>query len=357
MHNHLLKHFLNSKQLMVQTGNNITIKDDILQKITIEHLYHVIRKTSSELDQKIKRLRTVSTIDKSRYNDLKKLLPYFVCGIFNPPYRRAENFAWIQHLVLDFDHLRQKGIEPEGLKEKLKHDTRAELIFVSPGGDGLKVMFRLSEKCFDRARFSLFYKVFARTFAEHNNLEQVIDPRTSDVTRACFLAADNHAYFNPDPDPVLMVNYVDYDNPLEVKLISDQINSMEKEEKSMIANVDIPARASPDKLILEQIREKLNPGKNRQREKQIHVPAELEKAVDIVRENLADLGITLEATRDIHYGKKFTFSLGLRKSEINLFHGKRGYSVVISPKAGTDKELADVCAALMQDIFLPGNTP
>jgi hypothetical protein len=51
----------------------------------------------------------------------------------------------------------------------------------------------------------------------------------------------------------------------------------------------------------------------------------------------------------IHYGKKFKFSLGKRKAEINLFYGKKGYSVVISPRIGTDPDLNQVCRQLMRE--------
>jgi hypothetical protein len=35
-------------------------------------------------------------------------------------------------------------------------------------------------------------------------------------------------------------------------------------------------------------------------------------------------------------------TMGQKQSEINVFFGKRGYSVVISPRCGTDNELNEV---------------
>lgn len=61
--------------------------------------------------------------------------------------------------------------------------------------------------------------------------------------------------------------------------------------------------------------------------------------------------ISTDEIIDIHYGKKFRFSLGYRKAEINLFYGKRGFSVVISPRAGTDNELNAVCCDVLKELF------
>lgn len=33
------------------------------------------------------------------------------------------------------------------------------------------------------------------------------------------------------------------------------------------------------------------------------------------------------------------FTLGLKRAELNLFFGKKGFSVVCSPRTGTDSEL------------------
>lgn len=339
---------------MIQVGKNITVKDDLLQKTKVIHLFHTIKKSDSELEQNIRRLRTIATLDKQQYTKLKRQLPYVVCGIFNPPFRRSENFAWIQHFILDVDHISNKNISPEALREKLQTDERVELIFISPGGDGLKIMFMLTEKCFDRAKFSLFYKVFARIFSRQNDLDQVIDPRTSDVTRACFLATDYNIYYNPSPVGIEMKSFVDFNNPLEAKMIADEIRLEEKSAEPLPEVPDEKIENGPDDLILGQIRKTLNPSARIRPARQIYVPEELEKTIEIVKEKMNSLSINVDNVRDIHYGKKFYFSLALRKAEINLFYGKRGFSVVISPRAGTDRELNEICSSLMQEMFLPG---
>lgn len=355
MHNLWLRFFLNHEFIMIQAGKNITLKDDLLQKIKPEYLYHAISNPAAELDQKIRQLRTIATIDKAKYDVLKKQLPYVVCGIFNPAVRRTENFAWIQHFILDFDHMSEKGMEPEALKAIIGADSRVELAFISPGADGLKVMFMLAEKCFDRAKFSLFYKVFARMFSRQYKLDQVIDPRTSDTTRACFLSTDRNALFNPEPDKIEIRSFIDYENPLESKRIAEEISNEEKEDETLGNPCEERSGQQAGDLVLDEIKRALNPKSRQGVSKQIFVPHELEKTVELVSDRMKSLSIVMESVRDIHYGKKFVFSLAMRKAEINLFYGKRGFSVVISPKAGTDKELSEVCSSLLQELFVPGN--
>ena len=76
------------------------------------------------------------------------------------------------------------------------------MAFCSPGADGLKLLFRLEEKCEDEALFSAFYKQFALTFSQKYQLEGVIDTQTSDVTRACFMSYDPEAWYRPEALPV-----------------------------------------------------------------------------------------------------------------------------------------------------------
>ena len=40
--------------------------------------------------------------------------------------------------------------------------------------------------------------------------------------------------------------------------------------------------------------------------------------------------------------------MGQKEAEVNLFYGKRGFSVVISPRRGTNEELNNVVAELIQ---------
>jgi len=92
--------------------------------------------------------------------------------------------------MIDLDHFDRSELDLPATAERLRADDRVLMGFISPGGDGLKLMFQLEEPCFDSGIYSLFYKAFVQHFAREHQLEAVIDLRTHDVTRACFLSID-----------------------------------------------------------------------------------------------------------------------------------------------------------------------
>jgi hypothetical protein len=333
--------------MTVLAGKSITQAGDKLNKVDIEYLYRAISKPKDELATAIRRLRMLSTLDKSSYNFHKKQLPYITCGIFNPPIRRTENFAYIQYFIVDIDHCAEKGISLGGLKERLKQDKRIVLIFASPGNDGLKIMFKLNEKCYDAQKYSYFYKIFIAAFAKQNDLTQVVDNKTSDVTRACFFSHDAFAHFNPDAETILMEKWVDFTNFNNVK---KTIKEIDKENK----NIDEPKLETNNNLtndVLNEIKKKLNPNARIKKQKNIYVPEELEAVIDTIKQKAQELQLNVLEIRNINYGKKFIFGFAHKMAEINLFYGKHGFKVVKSPKNGTDPELNDIVYIMMCDLF------
>ncbi|MDR1610013.1 MAG: tetratricopeptide repeat protein, partial [Candidatus Symbiothrix sp.] len=65
-------------------------------------------------------------------------------------------------------------------------------------------------------------------------------------------------------------------------------------------------------------------------------------------EYIKEAGITVEEVVNIQYGKKFKLRAGLSQAEINLFFGKKGFSVVKSPRQGTSESLNEVITAYIQ---------
>jgi hypothetical protein len=336
---------------MLQAGKNITQANDPLVKIQPDYLYHAVRNPKPEIIACIRQLRLVHSIDENRYRQLKKQLPYVVCGIFNPPYRRTENLGWINHFIIDIDHIGDKELDLAAIKSKICTDSRVKMVFISPSEDGLKVLFQLSEKCYDAGRFSLFYKLFARTFSTQYQLEQVTDNRTSDATRACFISFDPEAYFNPEAETVNMAAFVDFDNPLATLEWRQMIK---KEEKEDAENKPVQEKEirGPDDDALAAIKARLNPSHRTLREKLIFVPEEMEAVVARVVTQMQSFDIETHEVINIHYGKKFKFRLQLKEAEINLFYGKRGFTVVQSPRHGTHAELNAVCAQILTEMLL-----
>ncbi|HAJ99939.1 MAG TPA: hypothetical protein DCM62_07930 [Bacteroidales bacterium] len=335
----------------LQMGQNIVSQNDALKKITLAEFARLIKTPNPQLSSKIEQLRTVQLIDKKRYQALKKMLPYVTCGIFNPQYRRTENFASVQCFILDIDHLVERGFDMATLQKRLQGDDRVCLMYVSPGNDGLKLLFLLAQKCYDHAQYALFYKIFAARFSQQYDLGQSVDKVTSDVTRACFLSSDQEAWYNPNAIPVKMASFIDFENYASIAGVQSELKTVaESVAEKQISEVPMPNKEIPSDL-LKLIKEKLNPNLRIKAEKQIFVPEEVTAVVDKVAETMEGFGIKTKNVESIHYGKKFVFELDYRWAQLNLFYGKRGFKIVKTPATGSNDELAEVAYRILCDMF------
>lgn len=337
---------------MIQAGANITQKDDLLSKVQVDYLYHSIRNPKKEVSALIRQLRMIRTIDSKQYSTLKKELPYFVCGVFNPPFRRTENFAFIEYFIIDIDHVSEKELSIEDLKQRFKQDKRIVMCFVSPSEDGLKVMFKLDEKCYDSGLYSLFYKAFSKYFSSEYSIEQVIDLKTSDVCRACFVSEDPNVFFNPDANAISLQDFLDLDSPFDMFFVKSEL------ENEIISQVKDSSKDAEDKMIdpdaeiIVKIKEILNPGSIRKREKPpVYVPQQIEEIFEDLKKYIEATGVVLYEALDIQYGKKLRFRTNYRVAEINIFYGKRGFSVVKAPRSGTSDEMNNLMVELVKNFI------
>ncbi len=339
----------------LQLGHDLTSANpDKLELISLDQLADIISKPLFNLDQKTSNLRRVGGIDKKAYQALKKDLPYVTCGIFNPAIRRTENFAHIQCFMLDFDHLSEKETDPETLKKKLKEDDRIALMFTSPGGDGLKVMFVLKTPFTDHGKYTLFYKVFCAGFARSINMNQVIDKKTSDATRATFLCYDAETWHNPFYTEVDASDWIDFDSSVEVDEAIEIGKQQEKEfkeiQKEALKDAE-PEDELPDET-LNQIKLKLNPKyKPKPKKRPVYVPDKVSLLETEIRERCKEVGIEVTESQEIQYGKQISFTAGEHQAELNIFFGKRGFSVVKSTKTLCSDELNEIAYQLVMELI------
>lgn len=338
---------------MLLAGSNIRSSADALKKITVDYLYHSLRNPKPEISAKIRQLRIVSRLDAKQYSELKRALPYVVCGIFNPPFRRTENFAYIEYFMVDIDHLCAKGLTTAEVRKRIEEDKRIVLSFLSPGEDGLKILFRLKERCYDAGLYSLFYKAFVRQFSIKYQLEQVVDARTCDVCRACFISIDPDAYYAPEATAVDLQAYLDTS---DVTGLLDMKSTFSKEEKSQFSQKEEEYKiVDPDTEVLTKIKELLNPkGQKLTRKASVYVPERLNEVMVDLKIYIENTGVVVYDIVNIQYGKKLRMKTGLRQAEINFFYGKHGFSVVQSPRCGTSSELNQLMADLI-NVFLNEN--
>ena len=326
-------------------GKNILKPNDI-QKISVERIYQGIKNPKPKFRDQIQQLRTIATIDNKQYTQLKKQLPYFVCGIFNPPIRKKEHFAAIEFFMLDLDHLQENDLDKNALLADFANDERVLMAFGSPGGNGLKLMFRLEDKCTDAILYSSFYKVFLLRFAHQYGLESVIDKSTSDVSRACFISVDPDAYFNPSAKTIVLNDYISaYDfeeSEKEIRQADKIIKDIQKEKNS----------SSVEKDVFDKIRNKLNPKSKKNIQKEIFVPPQISLAIKRLHEKLITYNLQILEERPIHYGKKVKIGVDLFWCEINIFYGRKGYRIVKTTKTGSHPQLADLAKQAIEEVLL-----
>ena len=332
---------------MILCGNNIRSTEENLQKVRVDYLYQCIRVPRTDVAEKIARLRIIKGLDAKMYATQKRELPFFVCGMFTPAFRRKENFAYTEYFVLDIDHVQEKGHDLGELKQRLVSDSRVVLCFISPGQDGLKLMFKLKSRCYDAGIYSIFYKLFASMFSKQYNLQQVIDDRTCDVSRACFMSIDPDVYYNPVAELVDWEQIVNEQNSMalfeNVKQVEEEQHQLGKEsaKDELVSN-------EPGAETMQRIKSLLNPARaKKEKIKEYFVPGILNDIIGDLKRYIEETGAIVTEIRDISYGKKIGVQVGLKFAEINLFYGKRGFNVVKSPKQGTSEELNAVVAELV----------
>lgn len=334
---------------MLSAGRNVKSATDALQKVTEQYVYDAIRNPKPELASLLGQLRVVRRLNPSQYRVLKAGLPYIVCAMFSPPYRKTENFAYTEHFIIDIDHLSDKGMPLDEVRRTICADPRTLLCFASPSGDGLKVMMRLKERCYDAGLYKTFYQVFLHRYSEQYGLQQVVDSKTCDVARACFMSMDADAYFNAEAEAVELTQYL---NPeADAQLAFDSKHEMDKEAKhgDTQSRADDNRPKDPTADIMAQIKLTLDPRLAQKPQRPpVYVPEILNDMMDALRDYVVAKGVDLAEVISIQYGKKLRFKVGMKHAEINIFHGKRGFSVVQSPRTGTDAEANELMATVIE---------
>ena len=341
--------------IQLQFGKSITSIDEELKMVGLDRLYQGIRHPKPQFLTQIKRLRMVRAMDPQQYGKLKKSLPYFVCGRFHPAFRRKANFSSIACFVIDLDHFEGSGLDREEVAEAMRSDDRVLMVFTSPGGDGLKVMFRLEERCFDPGLYSYFYKSFLHKLIQQYDLGKVADLATHDVSRACFMSVDNEAYFNPGALPVPLAQYFDQQLPEAAKDINKTQQELKRQQPAPETGKPRENPLSEDVLL--EIKKKLNPNfKPRKPKKEAFVPPELESRIPELQQKLEAAGITLREAVSISYGKQLKLEAAPFLAEVNVFFGKRGYSVVKTAKTGTNPELTELAYQVIVEYLTPDSS-
>ena len=289
-------------------------------------------KQDQTLAVEVSRLRKLRELDIKAYKMLKTRLPYFVGASFREGVRHSDNFEKASFLTIDVDDYFGENRQ---LPDLVLTHPAVLMAFVSPSGTGFKVIFGLNVPCADLVQYKEFYRNFSRVFAEQVHLAGSIDMKTCDATRACFLSFDENAYFNPHAELVEWQRFI----PQDVESVA-------------LADV-IKTPPALDQEALEKVMDKISPQRPIKKVYQGYVPEELKNIERDIAYLCTKHNLVLEAVHPISYGLKIQVKQGYRLAEINVFYGKKGYTVTRSPKTGTDAHLSEVVCCLIHDMLFP----
>ena len=163
-------------------------------------------RSSAELKKKIETVR--SEADPKKRKALKAaLLPYFTFSHFSENKRDKVHFKSTKFILIDIDHVADRL---KDLVEKFRTDSRIFLFFVSPSGDGLKVVFALRDFITDNPTYERVYKHFQGLMKEWYAVEP--DTSTIDSSHCCFLSSDADLHVNWNADlldlPAIELNVI-----------------------------------------------------------------------------------------------------------------------------------------------------
>lgn len=149
---------------------------------SIEQIYSKIKEGNYK--------KVIEIIRKSNNNDLKNQLDGITfsvnCGDNS---RRTENIKeYTSFIILDFDKL----TNVEEIKEKIIESEYTVMCFVSPSGNGLKVLVKTNNYNLENHKSA--YNQVQQYYKELTN--EKLDDNTKDAVRLCYFSYDSNAYLN-----------------------------------------------------------------------------------------------------------------------------------------------------------------
>lgn len=318
--------------LFFSYGINCKDANTPLASIGLNDLYEKLSSASEyDLINFTKNLRSVLRYSNERYRSMKTGLPFFSCSIFQPAFRSVQNFQAAYGLIIDID---DKNTISDELIEKFKGDLRIALGYISPSNMGIKLVFGFDEPILDSYQYTTIYKYFSYQFGVQYHLSDCIDQKNCDVSRISFLCHDPSAWYNDDFIPLAWKEW---------EIGQEYITDLKENE--IVSEDGLSNTAYKQIMTLLDSKPKLP-------KRKIPVMREISEILPALIDELDGYGIQIESSESIQYGAKLKVAKGVARGELNLYCGKQGYKVVISPRNGTDHELNEVSRHIVQGVVM-----
>jgi hypothetical protein len=167
---------------LVSYFRNIADKEPITIDI-VRFMNAIKRGQFSDYIYKIRQCKS-----KEERTTLKKKLPAITtAGLFENG-RQLNNLKCLTDLIsIDLDNIKNL----KEIKEKIHTDKYTFCSFISPSGNGLKIIFKIN--CF-QSEFKPCFAAIEKYFNTNYNIQ--IDKACSDITRLMFISTDKNLYYN-----------------------------------------------------------------------------------------------------------------------------------------------------------------
>lgn len=289
----------------------------------------------------VSQLRKLKNIDKSSFGYLKRKLPYFIGAEFKDNFRCSENFCKVDFLILDIDAFGDQD-KIVALKQTISKDARVMLAFISPSGNGLKILFQLSSPMYSLKEYSNFYQIFSRSFAKQYALEKFVDFSTNDATRICFLSYDENVFYNNKATKLEAAFYADTMFPFIEDL----------EDLNNVGSTEATKQSKPaiSKQTYAEILKTLKP-KTLKKQKTYTVPQPLKELKEILPTNFSKHNINVISLDEINYGLKLKVGDVSLCTIINIYYGKKGFTVVKNQAQKPAEQLAEASVLIIENLI------
>jgi Virulence-associated protein E/VirE N-terminal domain len=164
------------------------------KSLAMDEIFNIVR-TGDGIKETITLLRAET--DKSKAEEIKKTLPAVTpSGLFTGA-RKLQNLTdYTGILCLDFDNVSN----PELRKQELAKDPYCYAILISPSGNGLKALVKVTK---DQNKHGFFYDALIQYYKIRYNV--TADKSCKDITRAMFLSSDKDIVVNDGSAPWTIV--------------------------------------------------------------------------------------------------------------------------------------------------------
>lgn len=160
------------------------------KEISLFQLVEVIR-NPKYFKMQTDKLRSLPADQQPKYKTIN-----FDYVTFSGTFEKRDNKSLKDHsglICIDLDHLSINGNNPTELKQRFAADPELEpeMIFISPSGDGLKVITGICRDLSHEQNFTAISNYFSEIY------KITIDQGCKDIARACFVCYDPEVYLKP----------------------------------------------------------------------------------------------------------------------------------------------------------------